>query len=434
VWTVSRVNARTDSGGVAGSPGSSCERRLIDGVTRAAAEVGYAALTVERVLAAAAVSRATFYQYFQSLDDCFWAAYREHADWFVGEVACAARDSQDREVGVLRALVEAVVSRPDVGQLLVAECMAAGPSGLTERDRLVARLAGVLTVDRTVGSFVDLPAPTLIGGSLGYLTMRLPEGPSVDELAGHLLEWAGAFRRVPSDQLWARGLAPARGDGEIRNSSIQPGVVGRGPSRERILRATMFAVREKGFRSATVADIVEAAHVSRRHFYNEFDSKAAAFIAAYELGFQRTLEACTPAFFSEGDWPQRVWSSAMAFTGFLTREPLFAHLGFIECYSVGRAYVPRVHNTQLAFTIFLEEGFRQRPEAEGLPRSCAALTAAAIFDLAFDACRRGPGDHMRRTQPLAVYIALAPFVGPDAAGEFVTDMVSTHRRASRAVA
>jgi AcrR family transcriptional regulator len=396
----------------------SAERRLIAAVTRAAAQHGYAGLTVERVLVEGAVSRATFYQYFTSLDDCFWSAYREQAAWLLTEVSLAARGAHDREAAVLGALIDAMTSRPDAAWMLAGESVAAGPAGLRERDYLVAALVSVLTRE-TARPSVDLPATTLIGATLGYLAMRLADRPSAAELREEVLEWAGAFAAEASAEAWAPRFTPPA-QAPARSVAVPAGPLSRGSSRERIVRATMLVVRERGFRAATVADIVAAAHLSRRHFYNEFPSKPAAFIAAYELGFQRTLEACTPAFFSPGDWPQRVWNSASAFTGFLAREPLIAHLGFVECYAVGREYVPRLHDTQLAFTLFLEEGFRQRPEAEALSRSCAALTAAAVFDLAFEACRRGPGEHLRRVQPLSVFVALAPFLGVSEAGRFVS--------------
>jgi len=175
-----------------------------------------------------------------------------------------------------------------------------------------------------------------------------------------------------------------------------------------------------GYTQTTVADIVVAAGISRRRFYNEFASKSAAFIAAYEHGFQQTLAACTPAFFSAGDWPERIWQSAQAFTGFFASEPSLAYLGFVECYAVGPGFASRVHDTQLAYTLFLEEGYRQPREGPAPSRATSELTAAAIAEAGLQVTSRSPGLFIRRMQPLAVYIALAPFIGVDRAGEFVT--------------
>lgn len=109
----------------------------------------------------------------------------------------------------------------------------------------------------------------------------------------------------------------------------------------------------------------------------------------------------------------------MAFTAFLARKPALAYLGFVECYANGRDFATRVDDTQLAFTLFLEEGHRNRPAVEPRSRASLQLTAAMIAETAFQAVRSSPTMQLRPAQPLAVYIALAPFIGADEAGRFV---------------
>jgi TetR/AcrR family transcriptional regulator len=122
-----------------GTRGWASYERLVDAVTLVAARDGYVNLTVGRVLAAAGVSRATFYQYFSSGDDCFWTAYRQHADRLVSDVRAAVRGKRHRPPAALNALVAMVSSQPDVARLLLREGLAAGPAGLTERDGLISR-------------------------------------------------------------------------------------------------------------------------------------------------------------------------------------------------------------------------------------------------------------------------------------------------------
>jgi AcrR family transcriptional regulator len=268
-------------------------------------------------------------------------------------------------------------------------------------------------------STIDLPPAILIGATFGFLSMRLTDGDALDGVREQVREWAGAFARRSSQPSWGARLAPALARQASRSpaqpSPRQPG----GTPHERILRATAATIHTKGYRDTTVADIVAAAGVSRRSFYNEFPSKADAFMATYEHGFQQGIAACTPAFFISAPWPDRVWHCARAFTAFLAREPLLSYLGFVECYAIGPSFALRVQDTQLAFTLFLEEGYRQRPPAQPLSRACLALTTTAIFELALQGSRRGPSLYLRSLQPLAVFIALAPFIGLDEAGAFV---------------
>ena len=161
--------------------------------------------------------------------------------------------------------------------------------------------------------------------------------------------------------------------------------------------------------------------ISRRGFYNIFRTKEEAFIATYETAFQygrsrlarrRSLpRAPGRSEFGKAGSPSRASS---------LREPLLAYIGFVECFALGREFAQRVHDTQLAYTLFLEDGYRQRPvEAQLLSRTCSTLTSCAIFEAGFQATLRGPGLYMRRSQPLAVYVALTPFIGRTPAGEFV---------------
>jgi AcrR family transcriptional regulator len=404
---------------------------LLDAVTDLAVRDGYAQLTVEKILAHAAVSRASFYQYFSNVEDCFWSAYRQHAEQFSSAIAAVAAGSPHSEFAVLDALITAATLRPGIAQLLMREGLAAGPTGLSERDALISRIERAVAGSAQPQSTIDLPASILIGAAFRFLSMRLSDGGALNGLRDDVREWVGGFARRSSRPSWTARFAPVllrppcpalaqsnfgQAAGKPRKRTSRRDFTSR---RDSIMRATAAIVQEKGYRDMTVEHICEAAKVSRRSFYNEFPGKAGAFIATYEHGFQQTMAACIPAFFASRVWPERVWHGAEAFTRFMAREQLIAYLGFVECYAIGPCFVPRVHDTQLAFTLFLEEGYRQRSEGRSLSRACSALTAAAIFELGFQVIRRGPSLYFGRMQPLAVYIALAPFIGCDEAGEFV---------------
>jgi AcrR family transcriptional regulator len=297
------------------------EARLLDAVTQVAARQGYAQLTVGGVLAASGVSRATFYQYFADIDDCFQSAYRHHAGQLLAEIARLSGGDQPRALTVLELMVDMAISRPDVARVLMIESLAAGPVVVRERDALISKLEHAMT-SPPQGSKIDLPAAILVGGVSRFLDMRLLDGGACEGLRREVLEWAAVFARRTSQPSWSAGLPLALPQESPRPFAPVNGCRGRGAPRERLLRATATIVRDKGYRDSTVADIVSVAGVSRRGFYNVFHSKADAFMAAYEDAFERTVAACAPAFFCSGGWPQRVWRSALEFTSFLSREPL----------------------------------------------------------------------------------------------------------------
>jgi AcrR family transcriptional regulator len=397
------------------------DERLLEAVTRVVARDGYSQLTVETVRAAAGVSRATFYQYFSCVDDCFRSAYREHGEQLVSEIADAVTRTHQPELAALGAIADTAIRRPEAARLLMIEGLAGGPAGLRERDALMSRIAELMAPTTPAQPVIDLPAVALIGGAFRYLSICLTAGDVPQRLRDDVDLWARAFRRRQRSRSWSARFTPALLSEPLRSTNVRRTTRRpQGAPRERILRGTAQAVGAKGYRATTVSDIVAAAGMSRRLFYNHFPSKAETFAATYEFGVEQTIAACAPAFFRASAWPERVWESALAFTGFVAREPLLCRLGFVDCYALGPRFAKRVHDTQLAFTLFLEDGYRQRPEASLLPRACSSLTAAAIMELGFQASRRGAISDIRRLQPLAVYVALTPFIGRDAAGAFVS--------------
>ena len=391
---------------------ASSEDRILHAVTAVAAGVGVAALTVKAVIEVAGVSRATFYQYFASVEDCFIAAYRSHARRLVEGVAERVGREEAAEMALLRAIAGLVADEPEAFCVLAMEGLAAGPAGLAERDRLVDALADLIDASAHQRA-LSLPTPVFIGGVLRFAAMQLTDAFAPVNLERALDGWAQAFRgservRPPALPALSGPGAPIGFAQELRRS---------GEARERILRASAAVVRERGYRAADVAGIAAAAGVSRRLFYRYFSDKRAAFIAAWEFGLSGTLAACTPAFFASAPWPERVWESARAFTAYMASEPLIAHLGLVDCYACGPGFVRRVHESHLAFTIFLEEGYRHTSRPP--PRAVSALACATITELGFHCLHTGRAAYIRALQPLAVYVALTPFLGAEAAARFL---------------
>jgi AcrR family transcriptional regulator len=396
------------------------EERLLDAVVVVSDRAGYGALSVERVLREASVSRASFYQYFSNVADCFWSAYRLQADSLCARVASRVGSVPQPLPAVLEALARDALSSPRVARLLMAEPLAAGPRGLLERDALIGRLGQLAGGVPASASAVDLPLAILIGGCFRFLSMTLEIPDFAEDPCAALREWCQTFARGPGERRWSDRLTPQlTPTPKAPVPPVRGGSAGDARPRGRIIRATAALVHERGLHAITVADIATAAGVSRRSFYNEFSDRLAAYVGAYEYAFEQGLGLCAPAFFSAEYWPERVWQSARAFTGFLAREPSLCYVGFVESFAAGREFSRRVNETQLAFTLFLEEGYRHGSTGAGASRAAAALTAVTIAEVGAQAARASPGRFIRGMMPLAVYVALAPFIGSDEAGAFV---------------
>lgn len=122
--------------------------RLLAGMLRASAMLGYRELNVQDVLEAAGVSRPTFYEHFENKEDCFLAAFDAAAKRLRERVEAAAEAGGERWRDRLRAGLEealrVVTEEHEAAMTLIVEARAACPPALLRRDELLDRFAACI--------------------------------------------------------------------------------------------------------------------------------------------------------------------------------------------------------------------------------------------------------------------------------------------------
>jgi AcrR family transcriptional regulator len=164
--------------------------RIMDAVAHAAAEVGYADMTVESIVARAGVSRRTFYEHFRNREDAFLAAY----DAVVRQQARRIRRAyfeettvQDRLRAGIRAYLEFTASEPDVARMCIVEVLAAGPRAMAKRTEAMQMFAEI--VEDNIHELIPgcrraaLHAETIVGGIHEVVLSRILAN-RIDELPG----------------------------------------------------------------------------------------------------------------------------------------------------------------------------------------------------------------------------------------------------------
>ena len=409
-------------------------------MTEVAVREGYGGASVARTIAHAGVSRPTFYEHFENKDDCFLAAHAAASELLREEILQAVeRERPERALqAVLRALGAFAASQPTGARFLMEEIMAGGPRALDARDTEVVEIAAI--VERAFTRLSpdtptpDLPTSAVIGALYRLLSQSLRRNETnLEHLLDSLDVWLDSHAQPTAKHLKRTPTPPVPFPPPPRVSELSlqaPVALGPGrPSqseqevsanhRERLLYATAEVGAQKGFTATTIADITTAAHVDRRVFYRHFHDKQEIFLAAHELAFQQTLAVTAAAFFRGENWPERVWESARAFTQFLATHPVLTNIGFVESNAIGAAAVQRINDTNAAFTIFLQEGY-QHPQSINHP-SPQALTAIAAmqFEIFYHEFRHGDWTDIPTLLPEITLICLTPFLGPEAAAEFV---------------
>ena len=183
-------------------------RRLLAGMTRALVEEGFARLTVEDVIVNAGVSRKTFYEHFESREECLLAAYDAASEelWRAGgEAALAVEGGSARVVAALAATADFLAADPERAHLFTREARVAGAEIAARQRADAERAAALLRAGRAESAIArDLPEATeltlvenlaaLVGANvLSGVAALLPD--LVPQLAEYLLEpYLGAER------------------------------------------------------------------------------------------------------------------------------------------------------------------------------------------------------------------------------------------------
>ncbi len=171
--------------------------RLIAGTATAIAKHGYRKLTVKHVIAAAGVSRTTFYKNFENTDEAVSAAHEVIFERFLGLVfrACNAASEWPFKVkAVIEAALDFAAAEPAQAGLLTLDALSAdiemAQQVLASTDHLAALLSRGRTLSEETSALPDLTEKSVIGAVTAIVSSRIASGGAerLPELAPQLVE------------------------------------------------------------------------------------------------------------------------------------------------------------------------------------------------------------------------------------------------------
>jgi AcrR family transcriptional regulator len=167
--------------------------RILQAVTEAVAEKGFARVTVADVIGRAGVSRETFYEQFADKEDCFLAALDSGADGLLRILRQAAgapaRDAAQRLERVLGAYFQSLAAQPVLAKAYLIDAFGAGPRAIEKRielqQRFVELLAETLSLRRPQERFA---CEVMVAAISSIATARVGTGEAdqLPELRGPL--------------------------------------------------------------------------------------------------------------------------------------------------------------------------------------------------------------------------------------------------------
>jgi AcrR family transcriptional regulator len=430
--------------------------RLYKAMVQCVDEHGYVATTISELVARARISRRSFYEHFHNKDECLLATYDtviERLRRRLDQAQAPTETWDERLEAYVRTLFDAAGDRPDAARLVCVEIGAAGPIGVQRwadgAERLQHYIVAGFAQANGPGTVPDPVARAIVGAVRRILYTRVQRARSSKslraELAGlvpDLLAWIACYYPSPEGlprrprtrrssavgaqlggrapgTLSARPLTGERGlpRGE---HSLPRGFVTHN-QRERIFDAIANLTAARGYPALGLDEIATEAAVSLQTFYAHFAGKEEAFIATYETGHARAMAVINQTLARQTSWTRAVRAGAAALLELLACEPSYAHLACVDVMIAYPHMAQRVHQANDFYAGLLDlRTARDAPSLLPSPVVGEAIVGG-VFELLHDYVLSGRSRRLPELADHVAYIALAPFIGAQAAWRVVTE-------------
>lgn len=406
--------------------------RLERAIVEAVARHGFASTTVRELVTLAGVSKSTFYDHFESKEECFLATFDSIVADVAEEVAKAYAgegDERERLMAALSRFIEIVVERPEDAAFAIIDSLALGSAGVAHRERaweVFEQVAREYFDDNASSEPVsDLTVRAVIAGISGVVYQYLRNGRT-SELPGvaePLIDWAlnyqapetelvrravAAAERPPALETGDEGEEGAPGWDEPPDSPLSRASLSQ---RQRIIRAAARVVVERGYESLSIPAISAAAGTSNQTFYENFNSKRDAFIAAYEIASEKAFRICLDAFESGADGPEAIGAALRALTEHIARDEMYARLAFLEMMTAGPPALDRSEEVLNSVLSFIEGSAGSKELWSTVPRVVLEATAGGIWFVIQREVAHGRDDSLPDKAPELAKLALVPVGG-----------------------
>lgn len=401
-------------------------------MVEAVARHGFAGTTLRELVTLAGVSKTTFYEHFESKQDCFLSTFDEIIAQVTARVSAAYREPEDfreRLVAALTTFMDLVVEEPAAASLVAIESLTLGAPGVAHRERAAAAFEALVQQ-----SFDHSPSErhvsattvrAIVAGIRGVTYRRLRSGRR-EELPGlveELAAWALGFQQ-PQREATVRAVEAARraaaGAGGRASNDGRPKLDWGEPpdsklsrttltQRERIVRAAARVVVDSSYQALSIPAISAAAGTSNQTFYEHFGSKRDAFLAAFEILGREAMAVGAAAFEREGDRPEAVGAGLRALLEHIAANELFARLAFFDLPTAGPVALDRADATLDSFTAFLQPGLAPNGLGGPLAHSILEAIPSGIWAVVQHEIVHGRSEALPTLAPEITGIVLASF-------------------------
>jgi AcrR family transcriptional regulator len=392
--------------------------RLFGAMIEAVHRQGYKATTVAHVIALAGVSRRAFYEQFANKEDCFLGTYdiavarakRRMMDGWMMERGWANRVHR-----ACQAFVEDACRNVKSSRLVLIEGLGLGVKSRERLMRSAVAFERVLADGfRAAPDGVQLPplGPKAIVGGGRYMMferLRTSRAAELPMLTDELLDWISSYRSPAARIGVSRTPPPHRPAEPARFLESEE-------KRARVLGAVVHLTLDEGYHELTDPQIAQFAGMSTESFHKYFPSKRECFLAALDEFVDETIEVVAAASARASNWPEAAYLGVKAGIDHFVVHPGLTRMAFEDIFEVGPAVTDSIGSSLGKLAGMLQEG---SPEPRRAPLLAHEAVAGALWAIIGNYAVRKRVRYLPSLTDHLVFLVLAPYIGPKAAGQTI---------------
>jgi AcrR family transcriptional regulator len=388
--------------------------RLRIALSSLASESGYDAVTVRSLIRRASVSTSTFYNHYDSVEDCLASVVGVTTQILVEDVKegqqMAADPLDGLRTGLLH-LMERLARDPQMAQAVFIEAYGAGPRVRAEIDAGLKSLESLLAeifklAPRPVAGTTHLAAG-LVAGIVGTVrkTARTGKAEELPGLTDELTDWMLSVAHEEVVTFFSLSSRPHHGEagGQFRVlASIQSSSFA--DAGRRAIMTTARLAAADGLAGLTSAKIRHDAGLSRDEFDRHFAGVEHCFLDAIESIGAAAVAAAESSAGREGSWEQWVYKSMTALVSLAAQDRDLSRLVLLDVTAPGR---PGVLRREEMIDRVVARVRDQAPPSRRPSEVTTAASVSAIWRIAETEVAAGRTSQLRRVAPVFVYMVLA---------------------------
>ncbi|HTT94805.1 MAG TPA: TetR/AcrR family transcriptional regulator [Solirubrobacterales bacterium] len=390
--------------------------RLRVALSALAAESGYGAVTVRSLIHRAGISTSTFYNHYDSVEDCLASIVSMTIQDLVGEMREGRRQAGDPLCGLrtgLGRMMERIAREPEIAQAVFVEAYGAGPQVRARIDSGLLTLETLLTeifklAPRPVAGTTHLAAG-LVAGIVGTVRKTARTGKA-DELPGLTDELTDWMLSVAHEEVVTFFLLRSRGsDGEAGGrfrvlEAVQASRESIADAGRRAIMTTARLAAANGLAGLSSAKIRKDAGLSRGEFERHFAGVEHCFLDAVESIATLAADAAQASSPKAGSWERWVYKTVTALSSLAASDRDLSRLVLLDVTAPGRLGLLRREEMIDRAVARVRE---QAPPARRPSEIATTASISAIWRIAETEVAAGRTGQLTRVAPVFVYMVLA---------------------------